>query len=682
MARSTRSTRSTLTAIDKCLIIVYLATVIDMLGVSLTIPVNVPYVRYLSLITVKGASTATDRGTDECHDCPRDCIANATAVLLTNSTCVALPDTSECRQLMANADANSGLPFLLYNVGAFIGTFWMPVFSDRCGRKLAITVSIFGSLSGFILQAVATNFAFLVLARLWGGLFGATATVTNAFIVDLVPPEKRAKMFGLLFACILSAFSGGPLIGAALIQLGIRTPYIAASLLSFLAIFLCHFYVKDPKLLLEGRSKKKDKDENDEEKEQRGSSLSSYSKTVDATTIRLSDDVATEDKEAAVAPLRNPRVWLIAFQGTTSTIGFMGMFLLIPVHLITNSTELGVYKGDCPGKAAEAVGVWFALMSLVAVFVQVPTLLGCFPKLVKRCGLLQTASIGTFLTGVSIVFLPYYSSVGLMFISIGLAAMGNGLQQPVAQTFLSTFAKGENTARTLAIGTIATSVGNIFGPFLTQLLRVDPYVPFWICGISSICSSLSLFVLFACCSSSDSSSDDDDPRRKKTSKTSKTSKQRAGASGGGEEKEESAAAKMLRHRASVEHDTDAVPLLNTYNQHPASWAGASEYESAAIAELTNFLVKTLRDKNIHYGFIATEEWKRRATVQMIKDLIDDHMPQIPDQDCATENLAFKRGWINLMHETGHDDWVLGLPGMTEEKLARYMATSLQLGGHS
>ena len=155
-----------------------------------------------------------------------------------------------------------------------------------------------------------------------------------------------------------------------------------------------------------------------------------------------------------------------------------------------------------------------------------------------------------------------------------------------------------------------------------------------------------------------------------------------GEAGGGEEKEESAAAKMLRHRASVEHDTDAVPLLNTYNQHPASWAGASEYESAAIAELTNFLVKTLRDKNIHYGFIATEEWKRRATVQMIKDLIDDHMPQIPDQDCATENLAFKRGWINLMHETGHDDWVLGLPGMTEEKLARYMATSLQLGGHS
>ena len=46
--------RSTLTAIDKCLAIVYLATVIDMLGVSLTIPVNVPYVRYLSLITVEG----------------------------------------------------------------------------------------------------------------------------------------------------------------------------------------------------------------------------------------------------------------------------------------------------------------------------------------------------------------------------------------------------------------------------------------------------------------------------------------------------------------------------------------------------------------------------------------------------------------------------------------------------
>ena len=119
--------RSTLTAIDKCLAIVYLATVIDMLGVSLTIPVNVPYVRYLSLITVEGASTATDRGTAECPECPRDCVTLPNSTAITNSTCVSLPNTPSCKRLVADADANSGLPFLLYNVGTFIGTFWMPI---------------------------------------------------------------------------------------------------------------------------------------------------------------------------------------------------------------------------------------------------------------------------------------------------------------------------------------------------------------------------------------------------------------------------------------------------------------------------------------------------------------------------------------------------------------------------
>ena len=668
--------RSTLTAIDKCLAIVYLATVIDMLGVSLTIPVNVPYVRYLSLITVEGASTATDRGTLECPECPRDCVTLPNSTAITNSTCVSLPNTPSCNRLVADADANSGLPFLLYNVGAFIGTFWMPIFSDRCGRKLAITISIFGSLSGFILQAAATNFPFLVLARLWGGLFGATATVTNAFVVDLVPPEKRAKMFGLLFACILSAFSGGPLIGAALIQLGIRIPYVSAALLSFVAIFLCHFYVQDPKILLEEslrKKKKKKKKEKVKVREDRGSSLSTTSSSkdqeaTDATSVRLSDATVAEDQEATDAtlssPLKNPRVWLIAFQGTTSTIGFMGMFLLLPVHLITNRAELGVYDGDCPGKAAEAVGVWFALMSLVAVFVQVPTLLGCFPKLVKRCGLLQTASIGTFLTGLSVMFLPLYSKVGFMFISVSFAAMGNGLQQPVAQTFLSRFAKGDNTARILAIGTVATSVGNIFGPFLTQLLRIDPYIPFWICGCSSMLSSVSLLVLYTCCTES---------RDKRADKKTDDA-----AAADDEDEDET---KILRTRASVEGSTEEIPLLYANNQHPASWSGASEYESAAIMELTKFMVNTLRERNLHYGLIATSEWKRRATVQMVKDLIDEHTPHIPDPDDATEDAAFKRGWINLMHQTGHDDWSLGLPGMTEEKLAQYLAESLQLGGH-
>ena len=96
-------------------------------------------------------------------------------------------------------------------------------------------------------------------------------------------------------------------------------------------------------------------------------------------------------------------------------------------------------------------------------------------------------------------------------------------------------------------------------------------------------------------------------------------------------------------------------------------------------ELTKFMVNTLRERNLHYGLIATSEWKRRATVQMVKDLIDEHTPHIPDPDDATEDAAFKRGWIHLMHQTGHDDWSLGLPGMTEEKLAQYLAESLPLG---
>ena len=72
----------------------------------------------------------------------------------------------------------------------------------------------------------------------------------------------------------------------------------------------------------------------------------------------------------------------------------------------------------------------------------------------------------------------------LIITQIGIG-LGNGLASPVSPSYLSLFATKDNAAQTLAFGSIADSVGGILGPFLTQLFRIDSYLPFWVAAAAA-----------------------------------------------------------------------------------------------------------------------------------------------------------------------------------------------------
>ena len=116
-------------------------------------------------------------------------------------------------------------------VGSLLSSFslmqfiFMPIWgrvSDRIGRRPVLLASLAGSAAFYGLfgaaMALPTTSALLALvllfiARIGGGIVGATIGTAQAVIADSTPPEKRKHGMALIGAAFGIAFTFGPLLG-------------------------------------------------------------------------------------------------------------------------------------------------------------------------------------------------------------------------------------------------------------------------------------------------------------------------------------------------------------------------------------------------------------------------------------------------------------------------------------
>ncbi|MEE9379949.1 MAG: TCR/Tet family MFS transporter [Hyphomonadaceae bacterium] len=104
--------------------------------------------------------------------------------------------------------------------------------SDRFGRRPVLLLALLGFSLDYFVMAVAPTLAWLFVARLISGLFGATYAAANASIVDITAPEDRARNFGLLGAATGLGFIFGPVMGGLLGEYNARLPFIVAGILA------------------------------------------------------------------------------------------------------------------------------------------------------------------------------------------------------------------------------------------------------------------------------------------------------------------------------------------------------------------------------------------------------------------------------------------------------------------
>ncbi len=117
--------------------------------------------------------------------------------------------------------------------------------SDRFGRRPIMLVSLAGLGVDYILLAVAPNLWVVALARIIGGIMGASVATATAYIADITPPEKRAANFGLIGAAFGVGFIAGPLVGGVLGEFGSRVPFYAAAAVSVVAFFFAFFLLPE-----------------------------------------------------------------------------------------------------------------------------------------------------------------------------------------------------------------------------------------------------------------------------------------------------------------------------------------------------------------------------------------------------------------------------------------------------
>ncbi|NUM82012.1 MFS transporter [bacterium] len=135
-----------------------------------------------------------------------------------------------------------GLLTSVYLLMQFICTPVWGYFSDRWGRRPVILICIFASSLAYVVFGLAQSLALILAARIIGGVFAGKFATIQAYIADVTTKENRSKGMGLFGAAFGLGFILGPSIGGILGKWGYQTPLFFAAALTMIngiaAIFL------------------------------------------------------------------------------------------------------------------------------------------------------------------------------------------------------------------------------------------------------------------------------------------------------------------------------------------------------------------------------------------------------------------------------------------------------------
>jgi multidrug resistance protein len=137
------------------------------------------------------------------------------------------------------SDFTVGAVFATYSLCQLVaGPLWGNV-SDRIGRKTVLIVSQAGATLAWLLLGFAPSLVWVFVSRALEGFSGGNLGVTQAYVGDLVPPEKRGQAFAYVGAAFSLGFVFGPALGGWLaIAHGYALPFLVAAGLQLVTLVL------------------------------------------------------------------------------------------------------------------------------------------------------------------------------------------------------------------------------------------------------------------------------------------------------------------------------------------------------------------------------------------------------------------------------------------------------------
>jgi multidrug resistance protein len=366
-------------------------------------------------------------------------------------------------------------------IGAIIASFsamqfvFSPIWgrlSDRYGRRPILLISTAGSALSYVLFAVGSGFEnhtaalwALLVARVFAGICGGNITVAQAYIADITPPENRSKRMGLIGMAFGLGFIFGPaLSGIALKFFGATGPGWSAAALCAANFFLA-FCI-------------------------------------------LAESLKPDSSQAARRPhfaqwghtLAQPKIGLLILIFFLATFAFSCFESTLPL-LVSDNFNLGIAVDET--KPAMTVISLFVFCGIIGAVIQG----GAIGRLVKMFGEPKLISLSLFLTGISLILLPFIKGDGQlkwlavlhatdwqwikMLLVLALLAIGTGLTRPPLFGLLSNLTPANEQGATIGVAQSAGSLARILGPLFAVILylRVAP-LPYVFCGGLAILAAL------------------------------------------------------------------------------------------------------------------------------------------------------------------------------------------------
>jgi DHA1 family tetracycline resistance protein-like MFS transporter len=341
-----------------------------------------------------------------------------------------------------------GLLIALYSLMQFLFGPAIGALSDRFGRRPILLTCMFGLSLDYLLLAIAPNLWIVVVARIVGGVFGASVTTASAYIADITPPERRAQNFGLIGVAFGIGFIIGPLFGGILGEYGARVPFYAAGAVTFTAFLFALFLL--PESL-------------DREHRRR---------------FRL--------REA------NPVGAFLVVARYPAVAALMVIFVLAQFAermLEANWVLFTAYRFEW---GAAAVGVSFAWVGVLFVFTQGVLVRVVVPKL----GEWRTLTMGLAIAAVCMATIAFANQGWMLYVIIVPYVLGWGLSGPAIQALVTrAVPRNEQGILQGAITSAATASGVVAAPLSGALFGwfIGPATPIHLPGIAFLVGAV-LFV--------------------------------------------------------------------------------------------------------------------------------------------------------------------------------------------
>jgi MFS transporter, DHA1 family, tetracycline resistance protein len=160
---------------------------------------------------------------------------------------------SETAKIIRKRTILFGLLIASFPLAQFFGAPLLGAWADRAGRKKVLTLSLIGTLAGYILFALGVHYQLvwlLFVARILDGFTGGNISIAFSAISDISTPETKTKNFGYIGMAFGLGFIIGPYLGGKLADpelvswFNFETPFWFAAILCVLNVFLVvrYFY--------------------------------------------------------------------------------------------------------------------------------------------------------------------------------------------------------------------------------------------------------------------------------------------------------------------------------------------------------------------------------------------------------------------------------------------------------